>query len=178
MQQVDQCLDTLNLEAIPERDQVVERFLEMRYVRQNFELEVPVTSELATESELEDVVAYFHRLHQQSYGHFDAEAPVEVVNVKARGVGRIPKPQPALLPSGGADPKGAMIGRRRVFFKAYNDWLECPHYDRVKLLRNNVIKGPAMVCEFDSSVTILPDHKAVVGSMGELVIETGKGEKS
>jgi len=178
IQQVDQCLNTLNIEAIPERDQVVERFLEMRYVRQNFELEVPVTNELATESDLEDVVAYFHRLHQQSYGHFDAEAPVEVVNVKARGVGRIPKPQPALLPSGAADPKDAFIGRRRVFFKAYNDWLECPHYDRVKLLRNNVIKGPAMVCEFDSSVTILPDHKAVVGSMGELVIETGKGEGS
>jgi len=178
IQQVDQCLDTLNIEAIPERDQVVERFLEMRYVRQNFELEVPVTNELATESDLEDVVAYFHRLHQQSYGHFDAEAPVEVVNVKARGIGRIPKPQPALLPSGGADPKDAMIGRRRVFFKTYNDWLECPHYDRVKLLRNNIIKGPAMVCEFDSSVTILPDHKAVVGSMGELVIETGKGEGS
>ena len=33
-----------------------------------------------------------------------------------------------------------------------------------------------MVCQFDSSVTILPGHAATVGSVGELIIDTGKGE--
>ena len=176
-QQIDRCRQTLNAENIPEEDQVVEGFLEMRYVRQNFELEVPVVGSLAEEADLEAVLAAFHRLHQQSYGHFDPGAPVEIVNVKCRAAGRIPKPRPALLPSGGADPIDAFIGRRKVFFKGNNDWLDCPHYDRVKLLCNNVIEGPAMVCEFDSSVPILPGHEAVVGSMGELIIDTGKGDE-
>ena len=176
-QQIDRCRHTLNSENIPEEDQVVEGFLEMRYVRQNFELEVPVVGSLAEEADLKAVLAAFHRLHQQSYGHFDPDAPVEVVNVKCRAAGRIPKPRPALLPSGSADPIDAFIGRRKVFFKGNSDWLDCPHYDRVKLLCNNVIRGPAMVCEFDSSVPILPGHEAVVGSMGELIIDTGKGDE-
>ena len=176
-EQIDRCRKTLNSENIPEEDQVVEGFLEMRYVRQNFELEVPVAGGLSQGADLEAVLAAFHRLHQQSYGHFDPGAPVEVVNVKCRAAGRIPKPRPAFLSSGGVDPIDAFIGRRKVFFKGNSDWLDCPHYDRVKLLCNNVIEGPAMVCEFDSSVPILPGHRAVVGSMGELIIDTGKGDE-
>ena len=113
----------------------------------------------------------FHSLHRQSYGHSDPTAPVEVVNIKCRAAGRVPKPRRALLADGDSDPSGALIGQRRVFFKG-NGWLECPHYDRVKLLRDNVIGGPAMICQFDSSVTILPGHVVTVGSVGELIIDT------
>jgi N-methylhydantoinase A len=173
--QTAQCNETLSEEGFAPQDQIVERFLEMRYVRQNFELEVPVSGVLESEAELDEVLKAFHDMHLQSYGHSDPDAPVEVVNVKCRAAGLVPKPRRALLPSGGADPSDAFIGRRRVFFKG-SGWLECPHYDRVKLLRGNVIRGPAMVCQFDSSVTILPGHVATAGSMGELVIDTGKGE--
>jgi N-methylhydantoinase A len=175
-EQEDQCLETLRVEGVPEQDQQVERFLEMRYVRQNFELEIPVSTSLSTADHLSEVVDLFHRVHHQSYGHSDPEAPVEVVNVKARGLGRIPKPKAALVPQGGVDPSVAFVGRRKVFFKSAKGWLDCPHYDRVKLLAGNLIEGPAMVCEFDSSVVVLPGHKATVGSLGELIIETGKGE--
>ena len=169
------CRQNLQEEGFAPQNQVVEQFLEMRYVRQNFELEVPVSGDLGSEAELESVLEVFHKLHLQSYGHSDPNAPVEVVNVKCRASGLVPKPQRALLATGGPDPSDAFIGRRRVFFKG-SGWLECPHYDRVKLLQKNIIRGPAMVCQFDSSVTILPGHMATVGSMGELVIDTGKGE--
>ncbi len=175
--QVARCRGSLDLEGIPEERQEVERFLEMRYVRQNFELEVPAPKDLVSESDLQDVVDAFHRLHNQAYGHFDPRAPVEVVNVKCRAFGRIPKPRPALLPQGGADPQDAFIGLRRVFFKGAG-WLDCPHYNRVKLLCDNVIRGPAMVCEAHSSVTILPGHEAAVGSIGELIIDTRKGDRA
>ena len=173
--QAESCRQTLRDEGIAEENQVVEQFLEMRYVRQNFELEVPVTGNLEDEAELEKILETFHSLHEQNYGHSDPTAPVEVVNVKCRAYGRVPKPRRALLPPGGPDPSDAFIGERRVFFKG-SGWLECPHYDRVKLMRDNVIRGPAMVCQFDSSVTILPGHAATVGSMGEIIIDTGKGE--
>ena len=173
--QTEQCNETLSEEGFTPENQVVERFLEMRYVRQNFELEVPVNGNLQSKAELDGVLKAFHNMHLQSYGHSDPNAPVEVVNVKCRASGLVPKPQRAQLPSGGPNPSDAFIGRRRVFFRS-SGWLECPHYDRVKLLRDNVIRGPAMVCQFDSSVTILPDHMATVGSLGELVIDTGKGD--
>ena len=169
--QAESCRQTLRDEGISEENQIVEQFLEMRYVRQNFELEVTVNGNLESDAELQNILAAFHSLHSQSYGHSDPTAPVEVVNVKCRAAGRVPKPRRALLPAGGLDPSDAFIGRRRVFFKG-SGWLECPHYDRVKLLRDNVIGGPAMICQFDSSVTILPGHVATVGSVGELIIDT------
>ncbi len=173
--QTEICRQTLLEEGFSAENQIVEQFLEMRYVRQNFELEVPVSGQLGSEAELNEALDTFHKLHLQSYGHSDSDAPVEVVNVKCRASGLVPKPQRALLPTGDRDPSGAFIGHRRVFFKG-SGWLECPHYDRVKLLEGNIISGPAMVCQFDSSVTILPGHQSSVGSMGELVIDTGKGE--
>ena len=102
--QAESCRQTLGDEGIAEENQVVEQFLEMRYVRQNFELEVPVNGNLESEAELENILAAFHKLHRQSYGHSDPSAPVEVVNVKCRAAGRVPKPQRALLPAGGPDP--------------------------------------------------------------------------
>jgi len=177
-QQGEQCRRTLNLEGIPEKDQIIERFLDMRYVRQNFELEVPVTGTMGTESHLKDVLTYFHSLHQSSYGHCDPEATVEVVNVKARAVGRIPKPEPAPWPSGNSDSRKALVGRYLVYFKKYGGWLESSHYDRTKLLYNNVIDGPAMVCQFDSSTVVPPAHRATVGQLGELVIDVIKGDAS
>ena len=173
--QTRRCRETLLEEGFNEDDHLVEQFLEMRYVRQNFELEVPVTNRLEDETQLDEILSAFHSLHDRSYGHSDPNAPVEVVNVKCRAAGLVPKPKRALLPAGGPDPSDAFIGRRRVFFKG-SGWLECPHYDRVKLLRNNQIHGPAMICQFDSSVPILPGHTAAVGSMGELIIHTAEGD--
>jgi len=173
--QVEECRRTLRQEKIAEKDQIIEKYLEMRYVRQNFELEIAVTSGLKTAGELEAVAAEFHRAHERNYGHADPRAAVEVVNVKARGIGRVPKPEPAMIAEGGKDPSRALLGNRKVFFKQAQGWLECPHYDRARLLRNNVIVGPAMICQYDSSVVVLPGHKASVGSLGELIIETGKG---
>lgn len=174
-QQVKRCRETLDQEGIPARDQIIEQFLDMRYVRQNFEIEIPVAKPLINERNLNEILEIFHSRHNQSYGHFDRGACVEVVNVKARAIGRIPKPSPVTLASGDVNPNRAFIGYRKVFFKEYDHWKECPHYDRIKLLENNRIHGPAIVSEFDSSTVILPGHTAIVGSLGELIVDTGKG---
>ena len=55
--QTESCRQTLRDEGIAEENQVVEQFLEMRYVRQNFELEVPVNGNLESEAELENILA-------------------------------------------------------------------------------------------------------------------------
>ena len=170
----DRCRKTLNKEGISITDQIIEKHLDMRYVKQNFELEVPIKGSIDTANHLEEIVATFHSIHERNYGHSDSNAVVEIVNVKARGFGIIPKPRSADLPFGTGDLTGALVGKRSVFFKQSNGWLECPHYDRVRLFQGDEIQGPAMICEFDSSVVVLPGQKATVGSLGELLIRAGK----
>jgi N-methylhydantoinase A len=164
----------LDKEGISSTDQIIEKYLDMRYVRQNFELEVPIKGSIDTLNQLEEIVTNFHSIHERTYGHSDSNAIVEIVNVKARGFGLIPKPRPAYLSSGNGDLTGALVGRRPVFFKQTNGWLDCPHYDRVKLFQGDEIQGPAMICQFDSSVVVLPGKKVLVGSLGELLIRAEK----
>jgi N-methylhydantoinase A len=142
----------------------------MRYVRQNFELEVPLEGDLETSDALARAVSSFHKLHDRSYGQSNESAPVEVVNVKARGSGALPKPELRVLLRGSDDSSHALTGTRRVFFKE-TGWTDCPDYDRDALLAGNVIAGPAIVHEFDSSVVVLPGHRATVDEYGDIVID-------
>ena len=166
-----QAQKSLDQERVPEEEREILRFLDMRYVRQNFELEIPVENSLASSADLEQVLRSFHEVHDRTYGHSDAQAPVEVVAVKARGVGHIRKPDLKELPKGSADASPAFIGTRKVFFKE-KGWLDCPNYDREKLLAGNVVKGPAVVNEFDSSIVLLPGHQGEVGKFGDLLVDT------
>ena len=166
-----QCRDALEEEQVPPEDRVLTRALDMRYVRQNFELEVALDGDLETPEDLARAVSSFHKLHDRSYGQSNENAPVEVVNVKARGSGVLPKPRLRRLSQGTADSSHALTGARRVFFRE-TGWTDCPDYDRDALLAGNVIEGPAIVHEFDSSIVVLPGHRATVDEYGDVVIET------
>ena len=171
---VGQCQEGLERERVLPEDRGIMTFLDMRYVRQNFEIEVPVRGAFDSPKDLAKMVQTFHELHNRNYGHSDENAPVEVVNVKARGTGRVPKLELKEAAPGSNDPVEAGIGTRRVFFKG-TGWVDCPDYDRVKLLAGNRINGPAMINEFDSSIAILPGYWGTVNRFGDLVIELSGG---
>jgi N-methylhydantoinase A len=43
-------------------------------------------------------------------------------------------------------------------------------YDRDRLLAGNVVPGPAVIAEMDSTTLVLPDHAATVHPSGSLLI--------
>ncbi len=166
----EECKERLESEGVQVPDREIQRLLEMRYVRQNFELEVSVDNPMKTEEDLDQVLRSFHALHERNYGHSDSSAPVEVVNVKARGLSRLTKPELKELPQGSADSGQAYTGTRNVFFKGPG-WVDCPNYERLKLTANNVIRGPAMINEFDSTIVVPPGYQGSIGKFGDLVLE-------
>ena len=169
------CDEGLAREGVAPEDRVVTRSLDMRYVRQNFELEVPLTTPMDTPQDLDRALAIFHKLHERNYGQSNEEASVEVVNVKARGSTRLPKPQLKEFSAGSADAVTALAGTRRVFFKGLG-WVDCPSYNRELLLAGNRIQGPAMINEFDSSIVLLPGHRGEVNRFGDIVVDaSGRG---
>ena len=169
------CQEGLHREGVPPEDQVITQSLGMRYVRQNFELEVSLETMMESPQDLTQALRTFHSLHQRNYGQSNQDAPVEVVNIKARGTGRLPRPQLKELPEGSTDASQANVGSRRVFFKGLG-WVDCPGFDRDKLLAGNRIDGPAMINEFDSSIALLPGHRATIDRFGDIVVDaSGKG---
>lgn len=138
---------------------------DMRYVGQSFELEVPVAeSDLDQGGTLEGLVARFHNLHLHVYGHMEKSAPVEIINLRTRVVGRMMKPALPELPEGGRAP---VPRRRPIFYRGRT--LEALVVARPELPRGYVLEGPAIVEQYDTTTFVPPGWAAAVDRFGNLV---------
>lgn len=138
-----------------------ERFIDVRYVGQSYEVTTPASASLET------TVRRFHRLHRQRYGHAEPGAPVEVVAVRLRArVGRrrlLPPPIPA------ADREHPVPEQhQRVWF---GRWVDAPVYERASLRSGHRVRGPAIVCQMDATTLIPPGWQGRVDGFGNLVLE-------
>jgi N-methylhydantoinase A len=133
--------------------------VDMRYVGQSYELAVP----LAT-----DYVASFHAAHQQSYGHSETAAPVEIVNLRLRAVGAVSRPMLPAVALGEPDPFPALLDRRPVVL---GDGLApVPFYDGARLRPGHIVPGPGVVVYPDTTVLLERGDRATVDPHFNLII--------
>jgi N-methylhydantoinase A len=137
----------------------VERWLDVRYVGQAYELGV---------SAVGDFVAAFHRAHKRRYGYADPSRPTEVVSVRARMIGATPKPILARERPSGSNAKAALTILHRSVFAGR--LVDTPVYDRAKLRAGNRFTGPAIVSEYSATTVVPPGWRARVDSYGNLVL--------
>ncbi len=138
----------------------LERFLDMRYHGQSYEIIVPYDA---------DVAGRFHRDHQRLYGYSMPEMEIEIVNIRLRAVGVPDKPAiyTARAVNKTIDP-AARLGKRPVRFDA--EPVETEVYAREKMTHGNVIDGPALVVEYSSTIVIPPFASARVDVNGNIIV--------
>jgi len=142
--------------------------LDMRYVGQNFELAVVLDdpSEISTES----LRTSFFKEHERSYGYFNPDDAVEVVNIRLSAMASSGANAGAALTDSGKT--AAATGTRDVWFTDDHatpsaQWL------RESLVAGQRIDGPAVVDQLDATTLIYPDDHARVDDFGNLVITLG-----
>jgi N-methylhydantoinase A len=136
--------------------------VDMRYQGQGHELNVPWDGRSTA-----DLLAAFHHQHQQRYGHSDASRTLELITLRLRArVRRDILPLPG-IEAGGEDPGPAHHGTRRVELA---NTTEVPLYNRGALRAGNVVSGPAIVEQLDSTTLVLDDWYASVDPSGTLVL--------
>ena len=144
-------------------------WLDVRYRGQSYELTVPLRLPY-THDHLTQAVNAFHALHHQRYGYAMPSERVEVVAVRVRGVGHVPRPAVPQLPPATIPVEAACIGRKPVWFRP-----DTPHeavfYTRAKLQPGHQFSGPAVVVQFDSTVVVPPAWRARVDAWGMLCLE-------
>ncbi|MFD2090833.1 hydantoinase/oxoprolinase family protein [Blastococcus deserti] len=172
----EQARAALDSEGFERPVQRMQRTADLRYVGQAFEVRVPVADGDLDAAAADDVAQAFHAAHRRLYGYDFADDPrqaVEWVNLRVSGIGPIRRPDIVELPprEGGTD--RAVTGSRRVFF---DDWVDTPTYDRPRLAPGDVVRGPAIVEEFGSTVPVHPGFAATVDAYGNLLLtkETGR----
>ena len=148
----------------------------MRYARQNFELSVPLPAKAVDAARFDpgtllEMVEAFHNQHTKSYGYAHRDAQVQMVEFQLSAAATVDKPVLPEVPAGGAQPvASALLGHRLVDFDESGP-VESPVYDRVLLRAGNVLNGPAIVEQLDTTTVITPSAVARVDRFGNLVIE-------
>jgi len=160
----------LTRDGVPAAERRMLRSVDLRYHGQSFELPVPVPPGPLSSADLARLREQFDAMHERAYGYAAAEDPVELVNVRLAAVGVTPKPRRAALPEGGPSAAPALKGRRDIWFAEAEGFRPTGVFDRGKLLRGNVIDGPAIIEEPDASTLVHPGWTASVDEHANLVL--------
>ena len=141
--------------------------VDVRYHGQGFEVPVPVAAADLGDGGLAAVGARFDTEHTRLFT-FALDAEHELVNLRAVVTGRPPTVSAPELAAGTEDASAARVGDTRVYVDGA--WTDAGLYDRARLAAGNVVTGPAVVTEMDSTTLILPGHAGTVDAVGTILI--------
>jgi N-methylhydantoinase A len=141
--------------------------LDMRYVGQNYELAVSLDGRPGGIAERSELQKRFFETHQSKYGHFDELAPIEVVNVRltARIIGQ-KLSQSWYRPA--ATTQEDYVAD--VWFDL-NGPVKSKVMARGRLTSGQVIAGPTIITQFDSTTVVPPGCVATIDCAHNIVIE-------
>ena len=144
------------------------RLADMRYAGQSYELSLPVPRGKTTSSVLDSLFKQFHKTHKQAYGYSRSGELIEFVNLRVVAQGKLPGSRLAEI--GPEDQKpSSPLDSRSVWFQGQA--VKTPIYERSSLVKDQVITGPAIVEQLDSTIVIPPGFQGAVEDLGNLIIE-------
>src|SRR3989442_189598 len=156
----------LGREGVEEKDVTYQRFLDMRYQGQSYELSVPLRNGIITGKVVRSAVRDFHQRHQTQYGYSQSDRSVEIVNVRSycRGKAGTVSGVTGIF----AREKGPVMRRREWFMGGRG--IGCQVFQRNSLFPGSKGKGPCVIEDYDSTLVIPPRARSVVDRNGSVSI--------
>jgi N-methylhydantoinase A len=148
------------------------RSLEMRFVGQGSEIEVPVPA--VGEGWPAAVRRSFTEQYEERFGTVLPQG-VEVEILTWRLTSRGPDPQARLRlppPVGTTD---ARVGSRQAYFPQAHGYVETAVYDRYRLRAGAELAGPALVQERESTLVVAPGMRGEVLADGSILVHLRSG---
>ena len=156
-------------EGVPGPRRSLEWTTDLRYVGQNYEIQVPWSGRAFDRGAVAELAQAFHAAHEQQYGFASEVETIQLVSVRARAVGALPVPPiPRLDPRPDATP----AGERAVVYERGRAGMS-PVYRRPDLAPGQAIEGPAIVEQLDTTVIVFPGDRLRVDPWGNVVIALG-----
>ena len=165
-----QGLDEMRGSGISDDAIRVERHIDARFQGQGHEISVPVDTGSLQHDDLVTTQDEFRELYAKSYG-IRQSYPVQLVNFRTRIVGQVPKLEFVRHVPLAGGPERALKKQRPVYFQRAGEYLETKVYARERLGAGDIIAGPAVVEEPDSTTIVPPGYCVSVGDYRQLVIE-------
>lgn len=164
-----QAVDQLTLDGFAADEMQLNRFANMRYKGQTFEINIALPDGPLTEETLAVIEEAFGAEHEQTYGHrASLDEPVQLISIQIAGLAKRPgstkpgKPQERA----GNPHKGERT--RKAYFGREHGWLETAIITRAALAQPR--KGPCIVEEYDTTCVIPPNGTACLDAKSNIII--------
>ena len=141
---------------------------DLRYAGQAFQITVEFTEAELREKGVAVLTDQFDAEHEQLFT-FKLGDGHEILMIRAVVGASVTLKADISIPKGSGDVSGALIHQSRFFYEG--DWHEAGIYDRGQLGAEDVVAGPAIVSEMDSTTVVLPGYSATVDAVGNLLIQ-------
>jgi N-methylhydantoinase A len=163
-----QANEWFDVEGIDKASRSIDVVLDARYVGQNFELAISLGNADPLPN-ADTIKQRFFAEHERAYGFHNPADPVEIVNFRLLAVGKLRQPasRPA-APRRNGKPESA--SHRRVWFAA-DAPQDTPVYDRATLEPSDMIAGPAVIEQLDSTTLLFPGDRATVDPYLNLIVD-------
>lgn len=147
-------------EGVIQDKQTINHEIDVRYYRQGHEISLQFDLQELVEQGLTLIKNKFDKVHESIYG-FKMDIDIEVVNLRAVAIGKVSSPSiPVSDPSSKDDTHAIIDPNHQAYFNG--EFVRTPLYDRQLLKPNNVVCGPAIITQKDSTTLVLPGFVANV----------------
>jgi N-methylhydantoinase A len=145
-------LEALGRRALREQGGTADRMqfvreYDARYRGQSFELEVPHTEKVTV------LANAFHEQHKRRYGYDVPEEPVEIVNARLTAVAGL-EPVRFASPLANGVPRSPHHEERQVWIGGA--YVSTPVYQREHVTENSMVRGPALIEQYDACTYVAP----------------------
>jgi N-methylhydantoinase A len=161
----------LRVDGVSEADIRIVRGADCRYLGQGFELRIAFLDDELDDKALAHALEGFHEIHQAEYGHSFPGSPIELVNLRVVGIGAMPKLRPTKIDAG-TTLADARVKRADTYFRrdgALRTY-ETDFFLRDRLPVGQLIRGPAVILQKDSTTVVPPGSEAMLADSGNLIL--------
>jgi N-methylhydantoinase A len=166
-----EALADLHRDGFPPARIRLDRALDMRYAGQGYEITLPCDNDPLLRDGVAGLRRRFDDLHKQMFGHMAPDQPVEIVSYRLCGIGLVSAPPMPKFKPTGAKLSDALRKQRQAQFDGKS--LACPVYQRERLDVGLVLRGPAILDQFDCTTVVCPGQTARVDEWKNIIITEG-----
>jgi N-methylhydantoinase A len=159
--------ESLVQDGIPIEDHEVTYQADLRYAGQAFQITVDFTETDLNEKGAALLTEQFDAEHEQLFT-FKLDDGHEILMIRAVAKARTQAIAELRRGKAGTTLEECVLHQSKFFYEGA--WHDALIYDRDKLHEGLEVAGPAIVSEMDSTTVVLPDYKANVDTIGNLLI--------
>lgn len=160
----------LDADGIPAAKRRFRQVAECRYVGQGFELRAEMPNGRLTPESAAVINENFYNAHKQVYGHAFRDQSCEIITLRVVATVEVDTLKlPRLEKGGRQNPAEAVLYSHRTVFddgKAH----DTPRYNRDKLLADDLVSGPALIVQHNSTTLVPPGYTATVAGFGDMLV--------